>query len=233
MLFDSACKDFPNGLGNTEGVLGNYLHDHPREWWSLELDKPISLLSPAAYLTRLPHAASQPLMANSWSIGVASTKDKIMSRFGRKANIIGVQVFGTMVPKLDYHVRPTDKKSDAFGLPVLDICIRYEDEVIANMVRARTHLIDLLEEAGYPAKIGDVVPQLFPGTSVHYGGTIRMHDSRHYGMLDSRNRLYDVPNVVVCDASCFTTGSEKNPTLTAMAIAARAAEGLAGDLKAM
>jgi choline dehydrogenase-like flavoprotein len=49
-------------------------------------------------------------------------------------------------------------------------------------------------------------------------------------MLDSWNRLYAVPNVVVCDASCFTTGPEKNPTLTAMAIAARAGHHLADQL---
>ena len=36
LLFDSACPDFPEGLGNTDGVLGRYLHDHPKEWWSVD-----------------------------------------------------------------------------------------------------------------------------------------------------------------------------------------------------
>jgi choline dehydrogenase-like flavoprotein len=58
-----------------------------------------------------------------------------------------------------------------------------------------------------------------------------MHRSPQYGMLDAWNRLHAVPNVLVCDASCFTTGAEKNPTLTAMALAARAADRLADDLK--
>ena len=44
--------------------------------------------------------------------------------------------------------------------------------------------------------------------------------------------VHDVPNVVVSDASCFTTNSEKNPTLTAMALSSRAAHRLADDLKA-
>jgi choline dehydrogenase-like flavoprotein len=57
-----------------------------------------------------------------------------------------------------------------------------------------------------------------------------MHASPEFGMLDSWNRLHAVPNVVVCDASCFTTGPEKNPTLTAMAIAARAGGHLAEQL---
>ena len=41
LLFDSACPDFPDGLGNTEGLLGQYLHDHPKEWWSFATDRPL------------------------------------------------------------------------------------------------------------------------------------------------------------------------------------------------
>jgi choline dehydrogenase-like flavoprotein len=89
----------------------------------------------------------------------------------------------------------------------------------------------ILDEAGIRSTIGDVVPTLHPGTSVHYGGTARMHTSPKYGVLDAWNRLYDAHNVIVCDAACFTTGSEKNPTLTIMALAARAASRLALDLK--
>jgi choline dehydrogenase-like flavoprotein len=58
-----------------------------------------------------------------------------------------------------------------------------------------------------------------------------MHRSRRYGVLDEWNRPFDVPNLIVADASCFTTNSEKNPTLTAMALAARAAAHLADDLR--
>ena len=56
-----------------------------------------------------------------------------------------------------------------------------------------------------------------------------MHRRADFGVLDEWNRVHDVPNVVVCDASCFTTGPEKNPTLTAMAIAARAGRRLADE----
>ncbi|WP_404791298.1 GMC oxidoreductase [Altericista sp. CCNU0014] len=63
-----------------------------------------------------------------------------------------------------------------------------------------------------------------PGTSVHFGGTIRMHDNPNFGVLNAFNAMHDIPNVFVVDASCFTTCVEKNPTLTAMAIAMRAAD---------
>jgi choline dehydrogenase-like flavoprotein len=58
-----------------------------------------------------------------------------------------------------------------------------------------------------------------------------MHASPEFGMLDGRSRLHAVPNVVVADSAAFTTGPEKNPVLTAMALAARASQYLADDLR--
>lgn len=232
LLFDSACPDFPEGLGNSEGIVGRFLHDHPQEWWVLDVERPVALLSPPAYLTRAPHQASPPLLAASWTLGVVGTADKIRSRLRLKSSAVGVQIFGTMIPTETHHVKPAAEKRDAFGQPSLDVCIHYETPVIENVIRARHRLLEIMERAGYPASIRQVEHRMVPGNSVHYGGTVRMHRSRKYGVLDAWNRMYDVPNVVVCDASCFPTGSEKNPTLTVMALAARAAERLAYDLKA-
>ena len=88
-----------------------------------------------------------------------------------------------------------------------------------------------MADAGYQCRLDPVEPQLAPGRAVHYGGTARMHRSRAHGVLNEWNRPFDVPNLIVTDASCFTTNSEKNPTLTAMALSARAARRLADDLK--
>jgi choline dehydrogenase-like flavoprotein len=234
LLFDSACPDFSEGLGNAEGVLGRYIHDHPRDWWTFELDRPISRLAPSAYLTRRPHQESAPLYATSWTIGLLpSRKEKLLSFLPLKTNAFGVQVFGTMIPTEEYYIRPHPEKKDEHGTAIMEIYIRYEDEVIQNVVAARDHLMALLAEAGYPGRLRDTPTKMRPGNSVHYGGAVRMHHSPKFGMTDAWNRLHAVPNVVVVDASCFTTGVEKNPTPTAMALAARAAERLADDLKKM
>jgi hypothetical protein len=45
LLLDSACADFPDGLGETDGLLGRFLHDHPYDVGTLELDRPLSSLS--------------------------------------------------------------------------------------------------------------------------------------------------------------------------------------------
>ncbi len=66
---------------------------------------------------------------------------------------------------------------------------------------------------------------------MHFAGTCRMHASPQFGMLDKWSRLHAVPNVVVADSSAFTTGPEKNPVLTAMALAARASQRLVDDMR--
>lgn len=231
LLFNSACPDFPEGLGNADGLLGRYLHDHPREWWAFDSERPMTLLAPPAYLTRLPYDASPPLLATSWTMGTVGLRDKVLSRFGQKGHTAGVQIFGTMVPTEDRFARPDPQRRDAFGMPLLDLHIHFDDDEVRTVERARQHLMDLMAESGNPSTLREVDPTLFPGTSVHYGGSVRMHRKRAYGVLDPWNRIWDAPNVVVCDASCFTTGAEKNPTLTMMALAVRAADRLAHDLK--
>jgi choline dehydrogenase-like flavoprotein len=233
LLFSSECNDHPNGMGNSTGLLGKYLHDHPREWWAVDMDTPLTSLSPPAYLTRLPHASSNPLLASSWTLGAFGTVGKIKSRLGQKTTYFGVQVFGTMVPEEKYYVSPARNDKDEFGFPALEVHIRFDGKVLDNIVKSREHLMQLMQDAGHKGAIREIVPTLVPGTAKHYGGAARMHLSPRFGVTDNFNRLHDIPNVLVVDASCFTTGAEKNPTLTVMALAARSADRLARDLKAM
>jgi choline dehydrogenase-like flavoprotein len=231
LLHNSVSNDFPDGLGNSEGVLGRFLHDHPREWWPFEMNRPLQFLSPSAYLTRLPYDTSAPLLAASWTLGPASMGDRIRSRFGMAGTSVGVQVIGTMIPSETCVAMPSASRKDEFGLPALDVSIRYNDAEVDNMIRSRRHLMNIMDEAGCSATPGEITPTLFPGTVAHYGGSARMHADPKYGVVDAWNRVHRAPNVLVCDAACFTTGPEKNPTLTVMAIAARAATRLARDLK--
>ncbi|MGE3268372.1 MAG: GMC oxidoreductase [Chloroflexota bacterium] len=231
LLLNSTSPDFPEGLGETEGLLGHYLHDHPYDVGLVDLARPIDGLRQSAVLTRAPYAESSPLVGAACVLGSNSAweKARTVTPFGSKS--LGVWIFGTMVPTHGNYVRLDPSTKDAFGLPSLDVHIRYDESVPANMARARQRLADVFDAAGYPSTVRSVTPTLVPGQSIHYGGTVRMHSSRTYGMLNAWNRLHAVDNVVVADASCFTTGPEKNPTLTVMAIAARAAHRLAVDLK--
>jgi choline dehydrogenase-like flavoprotein len=231
LLLDSACADFPDGLGESQGVLGRYLHDHPHDVGTLQLERPLSCLEQATVLTRAPYRQSPPLLSASCVIGSNSSWDKARTITPLGSKAFGLWIFGTMVPSDRNYVRLDPTVKDQFGLPALDVHIRYDDDVIRNMASARKRLVDVFTSAGYAATVTPSAPVLTPGHSVHYGGTVRMHASPAHGMLDEFNRLHQVRNVLVTDASCFTTGPEKNPTLTVMAIAARASQQLAYDLK--
>lgn len=232
LLLSSACGDFPHGLGDTEGILGRFLHDHLNPWVVIDLDTPLPRLSHAAYLTRAPYQDSPPLLAASCTVGNAShmSMEKVLALTPLKAASFGVVIFGTMVPVSDNYVRLDPSAKDEFGVPLLDIHIRHDEAAQHAALAACDRLLTILDTAGYRGRLRNVVVKP-PGTSVHYGGTVRMHDSPRYGMLNAWNRLHAVDNVAVVDASCFTTGVEKNPTLTAMALAARAGDRLADDLK--
>ena len=127
LLFNSACNDHPNGMGNSAGLLGKYLHDHPREWWPVDVDTPLTSLSPPAYFTRLPYASSHPLLASSWTLGPIGTVGTVKSRFGLKTTYFGVQVFGTMVPEEKYYVGPARDDKDQFGFPALEVHIGFDE----------------------------------------------------------------------------------------------------------
>jgi choline dehydrogenase-like flavoprotein len=231
LLLDSACQDFPDGLGETEGVLGRYLHDHPYDVCTLELTRPLPGLSQSAVLTRGRYPRSSPLLAAACVLGSSSAWEKALTVTPLGSRTFGVWIFGTMVPTQHNYVRLSPDAKDEHGLPALDVHIRYDESAERNIAAARERVTTVLHAAGYPGTICSTLPRLVPGESIHYGGTVRMHRSAKYGMLNAWNRLHAIDNVAVVDASSFTTGPEKNPTLTVMAIAARAAHRLAVDLK--
>ncbi len=231
LLLASRSDDFPTGLGDTHGVLGKYLHDHPREWWLLRTDRPLRLPMLPVYMTRHDPADSEPLLATSWTIGLPSTKHRLRTLYRGRGRLFGVGTFGTMVPTPDNVVSSGEGDLDRFGQPRLHVRIAFDDVTVKNLLGARDRMRDVMGEAGISAAVDapDGADHVYPGTSKHYGGTVRMHDDPQFGMLDRWNRMHAAPNVVVCDPSSFTTGPEKNPTLTAMAIAARAARRLADE----
>lgn len=229
ILRRSVSDDFPAGLGNTHGVLGTHLHDHPREWWRAELGNSMRALSHPLYLARCDHDESVPLMATSHTVGLASPLDRLRTWVRAKSSELGVQVFGTMVPDPEHRV-VLDPDGDALSERP-DIHLHYDQQTVDNLQAARERLVEVLTAAGLPVRVPGPFHELKPGSSVHLSGSARMHADPRLGVVDAHSRIHDVPNAYVGDMSVFTTGPEKNPTLTSMALAIRAADHLcrAGD----
>jgi choline dehydrogenase-like flavoprotein len=231
ILLQSSSADFPEGLGNTHGVLGRYLHDHPLGKLVIDLGSTISV-HPASYVTRASADRSVPLYAAAcmqWS-GAAIYARSVLARKPGRLPWLGFSVFGTMAPTRDNFVALDPKRLSGGDRTLLELNISHPPEAVRVLDEARDQLVEVLATAGLSpsVRIWKVEPV---GNSNHYGGTCRMHASPEFGMLDGFSRMHGVPNVVVADSAAFTTGPEKNPVLTAMALAARGSDRLAQDLK--
>jgi choline dehydrogenase-like flavoprotein len=232
LLLQSTHQDFAEGLGNTHGVLGRYLHDHPIAKVEIGLASPIAF-HPAAYVTRPSLDGAIPLYAAAclqWSSAPMLLESLLHGEPSRKRSC-GFNLFGTMAPSERNFVALDSGHTSPDGTPGITLHIHHPPESGQTLVAARDRLVDMLERA----RLGPVVRKWIVddvGTSVHFAGTCRMHASPQFGMLDSWGRLHAVRNVTVADSASFTTGPEKNPALTAMALAARASQRLADDLRA-
>jgi choline dehydrogenase-like flavoprotein len=231
LLLQSTHADFPEGLGNTHGVLGRYVHDHPLGKLELAVGSPLSF-SPAAMLTRQSLETTQPLYAAAclqWS-GVNFLVRSALEGHPGRLSTCGFNVFGTMAPQPQNYVALDPSRSSVDGTPGMVLNVHHPPESETALVSARDQLIRLFDAAGLqPRLTGWVVDCV--GSAVHYAGSCRMHASPRFGMLDRWSRLHAVRNVVVADSAAFTTGPEKNPALTAMALSARASRRLIDDLR--
>jgi choline dehydrogenase-like flavoprotein len=231
ILLQSSCSEFPAGLGNEHGVLGRYLHDHPIG--KVVVDLPFAVpIYPASYLTRQSLERSAPLYAAAcmqWCGAPTLVRSLLQGHPGR-ARQLGFTIFGTMVPRPEDFVALAPERGGNAARARLSISLQYPREVYETLERVRDELLEILQRAGWKPTLRDWKIE-DPGSSVHYGGTCRMHASSSYGVVDSRCRVHGVPNVAVADSSVFTTGPEKNPVLTAMALAARSAALIAQDVR--
>jgi choline dehydrogenase-like flavoprotein len=231
LLLRSSSADFPEGLGNTHGVLGRYLHDHPLGKLVIDLGTPMPI-HPASYVTRLSLDRSPPLYAAAgmqWS-GAAIYARSLLERTPGRSPEIGFSVFGTMIPTRDNWVALDKTGKSGDDRTGLDLHISLPAEAIQVLEQTRAEILELLTSAGLEPR-QRIWKIEAAGNSNHYGGTCRMHAEPEFGMLDAHSRMHGVPNVVVADSAAFTTSPEKNPVLTAMTLSARASDRLAQDLK--
>ena len=231
VLLQSQSADFPAGLGNTHGVLGRYLNDHPIGKLVLNLATPITV-HPPTYITRASLDRSVPLYgaaAMQWS-GSSIVARSVLARSPGRLSSTGFSVFGSMAPSRDNWVALDPATQGADGAPGLSLNIRLPPEAFTVLEAAREQILSLLSRAGFEPR-QEVWKIEAAGSANHYAGTCRMHHKPEFGMLNAWGRLHVAANVVVADSSAFTTNPEKNPVLTSMTLAARAADRLASEMK--
>jgi choline dehydrogenase-like flavoprotein len=251
LLMRSATDVWPGGLGSSSGELGHNLMDHH---FRLGAEGRIDGLLDKYYYGRRPTGFYIPRYRNlfgekrdylrgfgyqggagreGWSravreLGIGAAFKERASQPGEWT--IGATAFGEMLPNHENKVTLDQTKKDKWGLPVLAIdCATGENE--ARMRKDMMHdMAEMLEQCGVK-DVNTYDNGYFPGMGIHEMGTARMGRDPKTSVLNSHNQVWDAPNVFVTDGSCMVSTACQNPSLTYMALTARAADFAVNELK--
>jgi choline dehydrogenase-like flavoprotein len=157
----------------------------------------------------------------------AAFKEEVKKNY---ATIMGIGSFGEVLPRADNYVEIDPEVRDAWGIPVLRFNITWGPNELAmakDMIETQR---EMFRTAGIEV-LSERTESLPPGWSIHEAGTARMGNDPKTSVLDKFNSCHDVKNLYVSDAACFVNSTEKNPTLTILALAMRAADHIADEMK--
>jgi choline dehydrogenase-like flavoprotein len=161
-------------------------------------------------------------------LGVGAAFKDAMAQPG--AWTIGATAFGEMLPNHANRISIDPSKKDKWGQPVLAIdCATGENERLMRR-DMMNDMAETLEAAGVK-EVNTYDNGYFPGMGIHEMGTARMGRDPKTSVLNAHNQVWDAPNVFVTDGSCMTSAACQNPSLTYMALTARAADFAVNELK--
>ena len=242
ILLNSTSKRFPNGLGNDNGLLGKYIAFHNyRGKVSASYDGPLD----SYYYGRRP---TQPMMPNFRNVhkqetdflrgymtffgagrgnADGSTTDGIGGEYKEAISepggwYVSMMMQGETIPKETNHVRLSTELKDEWGIPQLVTSIDYDDNDIKSMNDFIEQGSAMLEAAGCKNIVSNDTKQA-PGLDIHEMGGVRMGKDPKTSLLNEWNQMHHCKNVFVTDGACMVSTSTQNPSLTFMAITARAA----------
>ena len=248
ILLNSTSSRFPNGLGNDNGLLGKYVAFHN---YRGSVTATFEGYEDSYYYGRRPNSVAIPSFRN-----VRKQEEEFMrgymtfytaSRMTSHTDSIGVELKeaaakpgklwgvymmmqGETIPIESNHVRLSTDKKDAWGVPLLITSVGYTDN-------DEKLLADFLEQAQDMLATGgckNIVPhdsKQAPGLDIHEMGGVRMGRDPKTSLLNKWNQFHNCKNVFVTDGACMTSVGCQNPSLTFMAITARAANYAVGEMK--
>jgi choline dehydrogenase-like flavoprotein len=135
---------------------------------------------------------------------------------------MGIGGFGEILPNHSNRISLDPNRTDAWGLPVLAMDCQLTDNDRAMRREIISDAVEMLEAAGVKdVKSND--GHFNMGNGIHEMGAARMGRDPKTSVLNGHNQVWDAPNVFVTDGACMTSASCVNPSLTYMALTARAA----------
>jgi len=252
VMLNSTSDAFPNGFANSSGVLGQYIMDHHHRVGAIGRmegfdDQYFAGRRPnGVYVARYANLDNRTDGAflrgygyqgnsgrSSWTRALggsgfgASLKEELKQPGQWWINL---QAFGEQLPSADNRITLDPDKVDAFGMPQLHFDVRWGE----NERKMRTVMQEdaqaMLEAAG-AVEVESFANETTPGICIHEMGGARMGNDPGESVLNKFNQCHDVPNVFATDGSAFASSACQNPSLTFMALTARAVDYAAQKMK--
>ena len=250
LLMNSVSNRFPNGMGNDSEVLGHYLMDHN---YRGRLNAEYDGFRDQYFYGKRPAGVYIPRYRN---VGKDKQKSFVRgyafaaggSRGTGYADTIGEELknamsepgawrfwmtgMGEHLPYYENKISLSKSEKDRWGMPLVQIDCEYrvnEDNMIEDML---TSGAEMLDKAGFN-NIQVTNSHQAPGLAIHEMGTARMGKDPKTSVLNAHNQVWGAKNVFVTDGACMTSNACQNPSLTYMALTARAANFAVDELKKM
>ena len=250
ILMNSATDVWEGGLGSSSGALGRYLMDHHfkcgaegrAEGYDDKYffgNRPTGIYIPRYqnlfgdqrdYLRGFGYQGGAS--RSDWSrmvkeAGIGAALKEAMSEPGDWK--MGIMAFGEILPYEDNLITLDPNVKDKWGLPVVAI----DAEIKENEQKMRQDMMndaaEMLEASGMK-DVGTYDVGYAMGMGIHEMGTARMGNDPKTSVLNKHNQVWDAPNVFVTDGSCMTSSAAVNPSLTYMALTARAVDYAVSEL---
>jgi choline dehydrogenase-like flavoprotein len=251
ILLQSKTNEFPNGLANSSGALGHYLMDHHA---SIGAIGGYSGLKDKFYYGQRPASVYIPRFRNvkqndqAYVRGFGFENYTSRSDWTRGFNSAGIgadwkesmtrpgdwfayfEAYGETLPAYNNSVTLSQDKTDKWGLPLLKVAMDYGDNEKKMRVDMQQTAVEMLKAADLDwVSPFDYHPK--PGSVIHEMGTARMGNDPKTSVLNKWNQSHDIPNLFVTDGSCMVSSPCQNPSLTYMALTARACDYAVKELK--
>lgn len=252
ILLNSTSNRFPNGMGNGSDQLGRNLMDHQ---YRAGAEADVEGFEDKYYIGRRPNGIYIPRFRNvgndkrtdyirgfgyqgsagrsNWARGVQEMsigedlKNELTAPGGWS---IGITGFGECLPYSDNRVTLNPDSKDIFGLPTLRIDAEWKENEKVMREDMKVAAAEMLEASGFKnVKMYDNPNNM--GLGIHEMGTARMGKDPKTSVLNKWNQVHEASNVFVTDGAAMTSSACQNPSLTYMALTARAADHAVSELK--
>jgi len=243
ILLNSKSDRFPDGLGNDNGLLGKFIAFHNyRATINAQFEGFPNYTTDGAkptshYVPRFRNIYRQEtdfLRGYAAGFGAQPQRKTVRKGFGAELTNqllnsketgvwnVNSHMMGETIPKSTNLVSLDPEKKDEWGIPLLNIDVDYDDNDEKMIQDFYEQFTEMYEKAGF-VNISTNDNGRKPGNDIHEMGGVRMGKDPQTSLLNKWNQMHGCKNVFVTDGACMTSTSTQNPSLTFMAISARAA----------